>query len=453
MLQRSCRIASCLLLAALPGIALASPDAATALPEVFGIRIEFLLFAAVLIGIALFHHHTFNVALTGVIVIILYKLVFTGFATGPGLAGFGMHLAHEWVILINLLLMLLGFVILARHFEESHAPIVLPNYLPDNWTGGLVLLVMIFVLSSFLDNIAAAMIGGALAHQLFNGRVHIGYLAAIVGASNAGGAGSVIGDTTTLMMWVSGIAPQDVLHAYVGAIVALAVFGIPAAIQQHRHSPIIKDNPPDVHIDWARVGIVAFILVMAVGANLYVNINVPEFGEHFPFFGVTVWLAILVTLPLRRPDWKATKESIKGSLFLVFLVLSASLMPVEALPVASWQTAFGLGAISSVFDNIPLTALAIEQGGYDWGVLAYTVGFGGSMMWFGSSAGVALTNLFPEGKSVGQWLRHGWHVALGYVVGFFVLLWIMGWHPHDPVKHANIEPAAAMQSAMVASAD
>ena len=63
----------------------------------------------------------------------------------------------------------------------------------------------------------------------------------------------------------------------------------------------------------------------------------------------------------------------------------------------------------------PLTALALKQGGYDWGFLAYAVGFGGSMIWFGSSAGVALANMYPEAKSVGKWLRHGWHVALAYV--------------------------------------
>ena len=50
----------------------------------------------------------------------------------------------------------------------------------------------------------------------------------------------------------------------------------------------------------------------------------------------------------------------------------------------------GSGFLSSVFDNIPLTALALKQGGYDWGFLAYAVGFGGSMIWFGSSAGVAI---------------------------------------------------------------
>ena len=97
-------------------------------------------------------------------------------------------------------------------------------------------------------------------------------------------------------------------------------------------------------------------------------------------------------------------------------------MPVEKLPRASWQTALGLGFVSAVFDNIPLTALALKQGGYDWGYLAYAVGFGGSMIWFGSSAGVALSNMYPEAKSVGLWLRHGWHVAVAYVVGFFVML-------------------------------
>jgi hypothetical protein len=100
-----------------------------------------------------------------------------------------------------------------------------------------------------------------------------------------------------------------------------------------------------------------------------------------------------------------------------------------------------------VFDNIPLTKLALEQGGYDWGMLAYAVGFGGSMIWFGSSAGVAITNLFPEARSVGAWLRGGWHVALAYVVGFAVMMLVLGWHPHPPHKGGTDGslPAAVLQ--------
>jgi Na+/H+ antiporter NhaD/arsenite permease-like protein len=118
-------------------------------------------------------------------------------------------------------------------------------------------------------------------------------------------------------------------------------------------------------------------------------------------------------------------------------------MPVEKLPPASWQSSLALGFISSVFDNIPLTALALKQGGYDWGVLAYAVGFGGSMIWFGSSAGVALSNMYPEAKSVGRWLKHGWHVAIGYVLGFFALLWTLGWEPHEPHKATPAVPVPA----------
>ena len=160
-----------------------------------------------------------------------------------------------------------------------------------------------------------------------------------------------------------------------------------------------------------------------------------------------MWAAILVTAPLRSPDWSLLPENFKGTLFLLALVTCASLMPVEKLPSASWQTAMGLGFVSAVFDNIPLTALALKQGGYDWGMLAYCVGFGGSMIWFGSSAGVALSNMYPEARSVGSWLVNGWHVALAYVIGFAVLMLTHGWDPDPPHKKAAGERPAATAAA------
>ena len=87
----------------------------------------------------------------------------------------------------------------------------------------LFFLVFVFILSSFLDNIAAALIGGTIALVVFKKRVHIGYIAAIVAASNAGGSGSVVGDTTTTMMWIDGVSAFNVLHAYIAAGIALVV--------------------------------------------------------------------------------------------------------------------------------------------------------------------------------------------------------------------------------------
>ena len=412
-------------------------------PAVFGIPVDFILFALTLIGVALFHHRTLQVALTGLAVITLYKLVFTGFKTGSGLAGLGAHFAHEWVILANLLLLLVGFALLSDHFEKSHVPLELPRILPDDWKGGFTLLWIVFVLSSFLDNIAAAIIGATMAGAVFRRRVHIGYLAAVVAASNAGGAGSVVGDTTTTMMWIDGVSPIQVLDAYVAAVAATLFFAYFAAKQQHRHQPIMKESPEAVHVDWARLAIVFWILVLAIGANVVANLNFKQVLDHFPVIGVAVWVAILSAAFVRPPDWKLLPGAIKGSIFLLALVTCASMMPVEKLPAASWQTALGLGFISSVFDNIPLTALALKQGGYDWGLLAFCVGFGGSMVWFGSSAGVAVSNVFPDAKNVAQWVLHGWHIAVGYVLGFIVFMALVGWHPTPKRERGTESPAAA----------
>lgn len=398
------------------------------------IPVEFVLFGLTLLGVALFHRHTLWVALLGLAAIVLSKVIFIGFKTGPGLAGFVAHLGHEWVILTNLFCLLLGFALLSGHFEKSRVPALLPRFLPTDWKGGFLLLVIVWVLSSFLDNIAAALIGGTMARQLFRGRVHLGYLAAIVAASNSGGAWSVVGDTTTTMMWIAGISPAVVFEAIIASSVALLVFGIPAAVQQQKYSPILERVQVQTQVDWVRLGIVASILLLAVATSVVVNTKVSHLAAHFPFIGVAIWMVILLSAGLRRPDWEVLPEAIKGSLFLVALVLCASMMPVEKLPAASWPAAFGLGFLSSVFDNIPLTALALKQGGYDWGFLAYAVGFGGSMIWFGSSAGVALTNMFPEGRSVLQWLRHGWWIVLAYIVGFFVMLAVWSWRPDAPAK-------------------
>jgi Na+/H+ antiporter NhaD/arsenite permease-like protein len=398
-----------------------------------GIAVDFILFALTLLGVALFHRHTLPVALAGLAAIVAYKLVLTGFKFGPGLPGLGLHMQHEWVILANLFLLLMGFALLSRHFEDSRLPDVMPAFLPDDWKGAFALLVIVCVLSSFLDNIAAALIGGVMAREVFKGKVHIGYLAAIVAASNAGGAGSVVGDTTTTMMWIAGVSPLSVVEAYVAVAVAIFIFGIPASIQQQRYSPIARDMAAGVRVDWSRVAIVFGILLVAILANVIANLRYRELLDELPVIGLAVWAALLVLALWRRPDWSVLPETFKGTVFLLSLVTCASLMPVEELPGASWATAMGLGFVSAVFDNIPLTALALKQGGYDWGFLAYAVGFGGSMIWFGSSAGVALSNMYPEAKSVGQWLKSGWHITIAYVLGFFFMLAMIGWHPDAPL--------------------
>jgi hypothetical protein len=223
----------------------------------------------------------------------------------------------------------------------------------------------------------------------------------------------------------------------------MVIFGIPASIQQQRYSPIVRDGAGDVRIDFVRVFIVAAILITAIVVNVVINVKFNAWSDRFPFIGAAVWVALLACVPLRKPEWSELPGAFKGSLFLLSLVLAASMMPVQKLPDASWHVALGLGFVSAVFDNIPLTALALKQGGYDWGFVAFAVGFGGSMIWFGSSAGVALTNLFPHAKSVFAWLRGGWHIAIAYVIGFMVMLVVHGWVADVPHRSPPVAPISA----------
>lgn len=394
-------------------------------PQIGGIRLEFFLFGLTLIGVALFHNHTMWVALSGLAAVLLLKVFGdANFDLLQHIVGNGEE-EGEWRTLLNLTGLLFGFAILARIFEESGIPEILPRYLPNDWKGGLVLLCLIMFISSFLDNIAAAIIGGTIAMVVYKGKVHIGFLAAIVAASNAGGAGSVVGDTTTTLMWIDGASPLYITKAFIASIVAFAIFGFFASRQQHKFQPIVADAPKDKKVDVVRLLIVLLLLICTIITN---------YALDFPAVGV--WVAILMGALFRPMPWGELKKAWQGTIFLVSLVTIASMMPVDELPAASWQTALSLGFVSAVFDNIPLTKLCLEQGGYDWGILAYAVGFGGSMIWFGSSAGVALTNLYPEAKSVVKYVKNGWHVALAYVVGFFVMLWIGGWVP-EHYKETN----------------
>jgi len=389
-------------------------------PKIPGVRAEFYLFALTLIGVGIFHHHTLYVALTGLASLLALKFLFVPSFSFPS------HVTHEAPILVNLLGLLLGFAVLAKHFEESRVPEILPRILPDDWKGGFLLLVMVFVFSTFLDNIAAAIIGGTVAMTVFKGKVDIGYLAGIVAASNAGGAGSVLGDTTTTMMWIDGVEATWVLPAFAATLPALLVFGVITSFKQQAYQPIQKDPELSVQIDWVKLCVVAMILAGAIATNLLLD---------FPAAGV--WGAIMLGAVITKTPWHEVTASIKGAVFLLSLVLCASMMPVNELPQASWVSALVLGFVSAAFDNIPLTKLALDQGGYDWAVLAYAVGFGGSMIWFGSSAGVAISNQFPQARSVGAWIKHGWSVPVAYLVGFAVMMAVFGWNPHTPHKTAD----------------
>ena len=305
-------------------------------PAIGPVPVEFILFACVLTGVALFHHHTLRIALGGAIVIALYKIVFSPFKTGAGLGGFGSHLQHEWVILINLLLLLLGFALLAKQFEDTEIPAVLPRWLPDDWKGCFVLLVLVFVLSSFLDNIAAAMIGGAIAHTVFKGKVHIGFSGRDRGRlqrRRRGQRGRRHHDDDDVDRRHRPAGGARGLHRLGAWRWCCSAFRPRCSSSASRRSRSTRASTRrSTGCAWP-----------SSPSSWLSRDRRQRGGQHcastrcrtcFPFLGAAVWVAILLTAGLRRPDWSLLPGAFKGSVFLLSLVLCASMMPVEQLPAA-----------------------------------------------------------------------------------------------------------------------
>ena len=176
------------------------------------------------------------------------------FPPGPGAAGLAAHFAHEWVILVNLLLLLVGFALLAAHFEESRpAQGACRSACRTTGPARSRCSQSCSCSRAFLDNIAAALIGGAMAHTLFRGpRPASATLRRSSRHRTRAASGSVIGDTTTTMMWIDGVPPIEVLHAYIAAAAAFLVF----ASRQPRAAALRADqkDAETAHaIDWPRV--------------------------------------------------------------------------------------------------------------------------------------------------------------------------------------------------------
>jgi hypothetical protein len=79
-------------------------------------------------------------------------------------------------------------------------------------------------------------------------------------------------------------------------------------------------------------GLLGLILILALATNVTVNTKFPEHADRFPFIGVSVWVAILMSAGVHRPDWEVLPGALRSSIFLLSVVLIASMMPVERLP-------------------------------------------------------------------------------------------------------------------------
>lgn len=337
------------------------------------------------------------------------------------------HLKEELKGLINLGGLLVGFACLSYQFEKSEmsklfSSIILKRF--SDRTAESLLFAMIWLLSGFIDNIAAALIGigiMVIVHGSFRLRNAIG----VTLIANAGGAYSVMGDTTTTLLWISGVSQRELLPAFLPSFTVLIATIFCSIWLTTRHKHPIR-HYEETKVIWWRF----FMVIICIGLAFLCN-----FKWGLPCLGILP-LVILTCI-----EWKMhpLRDGFSAVCFLLPLVIAAGFINLGlVIPhdiLRSTGMIISTAWLSAIVDNIPITKLLYEADVGQWGMLAFCVGVGGSMTYFGSTTSIAILECYPNDvKEILQrykfknlflyWILAGWYVCpviiLGILVGVLV---------------------------------
>ncbi len=308
------------------------------------------------------------------------------------------------------------------------------------WVTGI----LAFFISPVADNLTTALILATvlLTIDKTNKAFLVPSAINIVVAANAGGAWSPFGDITTLMVWVAGKAEfTEFLFLFPAAIVGWYVTAFLL-------SRFVPDGKPPFSADEKKVeiaeggkviiGLFAFTIIMAIISHQML---------HLPaMWGMMFGLAILKMYvyyinqnsgptKLNAFSWIA---KIENDTLLFFFGILAAVGGLHFLGYLEYFTRlydeFGptavniaVGFISAVIDNVPVMSAVLKADpnmGPDpqaqWMLVTLTAGVGGSLISFGSAAGVGVMGKLHGIYTFASHMKYAWTVLLGYIVSIIV---------------------------------
>ncbi len=263
----------------------------------------------------------------------------------------------------------------------------------------------------------------------------------IVVAANAGGAWSPFGDITTLMAWTAGKGTfVDFLFLFPASIIGYLVTAfllskvVPETVPDF---DIAKEENPTM-MEGAKVVIALGIFTIFCAVMSHQVLHLPA------MWGMMFGLALL-----KMYDYRLKK--IHGSGFDVFnsmakienntlMFFFGILAAVGALYFIGWLALaavvydpsvlgptwsnIGVGFLSAIVDNVPVMSAVLKASptmGLDqWMLVTLTAGVGGSMISFGSAAGVGVMGKLPGIYTFGAHMRYSWMIVIGYFVSIAV---------------------------------
>ena len=332
------------------------------------------------------------------------------------------HIGHISEILFFLLgaMTIVELVDIHQGFKIITNRITTKNRVKLLW----ILSIVAFFFSAVLDNLTAAIVMGALLSKIIKDKKDLWFFGGmIIIAANAGGAWSPIGDVTTIMLWIKGKVSLKIISAIIlPSIVCMVVPLLYVTFRLKGDVSLINIKPEDDK-DLTTSKEKTLILILGVLGLLFVPIF-KIITELPPYMGMLLSLGVIwffTEILHRKKSYEKRKRlTVIGAVkkidiptiffFLGILLAVHGLQTIGTLESVAvylsdvfnrdvFKINFIIGLLSSVVDNVPLVAGAIEMyplEGEDstfWEFLAYCAGTGGSVLIIGSAAGVAIMGI------------------------------------------------------------
>jgi Na+/H+ antiporter NhaD/arsenite permease-like protein len=266
----------------------------------------------------------------------------------------------------------------------------------------------------------------------------------IVVAANAGGAWSPFGDITTLMVWTSGkgafidflyLFPASILGYLVTAfLLSLIVPKSKPAFDVNIDVPVMKEGAKTIII----LGIVT--IIMAVISHQFLD---------FPaMWGMMFGLVLLKFYSFKLKKryghnhfniFESMSKIENNTLMFFFGILAA----VGALYFIGWLTLasivyepsylgptlsnIAVGFLSAIVDNVPVMSAILKANPNmdlsNWLLVTLTAGIGGSLISFGSAAGVGVMGKLKGVYTFNSHMKYAWMILIGYFVS--IAIWYL----------------------------
>lgn len=348
-----------------------------------------------------------------------------------------LEIATLWLFLMSA--MTFVAYLNSKGFISALVQRILPNKISER---GLMFVIAIFafVFSSFADNVTATLVSIAVVMNLqLDIKKRLKYATLIVFAVNSGGVSLITGDVTTLMIFLEGKVTIGnllilVIPSFLGVLTLATLLSLKLSGEVHLTQSRFKIEKTDI--------IIAIIFILTISGTLLANVlfGIPPVLSFL--FGLSVMFLMANILPNKNHqdvlNYVREVEYDALLFFLGVLLLVGILKEIGVLGgftdlydiLSPIQVNYIVGFMSSVIDNVPLTAALlkadVEMKVTEWLMLTYATGVGGSILVIGSAAGIIAMSKIKELNFM-SYLRNIGYLIIAYTVGYIGVYFSANW--------------------------